>query len=51
MAKIAGVAPEPGDVVRYPDSAAQHKALFIGGITEWLAQQLRPGTQLAGNVQ
>jgi dienelactone hydrolase len=49
--KIMAAAPEPSDVVRYPDSAAQHKAIFIGGVTEWLAQQLRSGAQIASKDQ
>jgi dienelactone hydrolase len=42
--KIAGAAPAPNDVVRYADNSAQHKAIFLVGITGWLSQQLHPGT-------
>jgi hypothetical protein len=38
--KIAAAAPAPEDVIQYPDNEAQHKAVFLGGITEWLSQQL-----------
>jgi dienelactone hydrolase len=49
--KIASAAPKSDDVVRYPDPAAQHKAIFLGGVTEWLAKQLQPGTQMASKVK
>ncbi|WP_213805464.1 alpha/beta hydrolase [Granulicella sp. dw_53] len=45
--KIAGAAPRTIDVVHYPDKEAQHKSVFLGGITEWLANQLHPRTVMA----
>lgn len=42
--KIAGAAPGTNEVIRYADNEAQHKAIFLGGITEWLAEQLHPVT-------
>lgn len=32
--KIAGAAPGTNEVIRYADNEAQHKAIFLGGITE-----------------
>ncbi len=49
--KIANAAPKMKDVVNYPNQEAQHKAVFIGGITEWLAEQLRRGTVMASKTQ
>jgi hypothetical protein len=45
--KIASAAPKSDEVVRYPDPAAQHKAIFLGGVTEWLALQLNPKEDMA----
>lgn len=42
--KLADAAPRADEVVRYTDNQAQHKAVFLGGITEWLAQNLHPDT-------
>lgn len=42
--KIAGAAQGTNEVIRYADNEAQHKAIFLGGITEWLAEQLHPVT-------
>ncbi|MCU1321303.1 MAG: hypothetical protein JWM43_952 [Acidobacteriaceae bacterium] len=49
--KIAGAAPKADEVVHYPDNEAQHKAVFLGGVTEWLALQLRPGSMMAANLR
>lgn len=49
--KIAKAAPDTHDVVHYQDHEAQHKAVFLGGITEWLSQQLHPGTVVANQLQ
>jgi len=38
--KIAKVAPAPGEVMRYPDIAAEAKALGANGILKWLGEQL-----------
>jgi hypothetical protein len=48
--KIASAALKPDEVVQYPDKTAQHKAVFLGGVTEWLAKQLRPETTMASKV-
>jgi hypothetical protein len=48
---IASAAPKTDEVVHYPNKEAQHKAVFLGGITEWLSQQLRPGTVMASTGQ
>jgi len=45
--KIANAAPRPDEVVHYSDKNAQHKAVLLGGITEWLAKQLNPATTIA----
>jgi hypothetical protein len=50
-AKIAGAAPKTDEVVHYPDKEAQHKAIFLGGVTEWLAERLHPGTVTASTGQ
>lgn len=47
--KIAAAAPKADDVVHYPDGEAQHKAVFLGGITEWLARRLNPRAAMASN--
>ncbi len=50
--KIANAAPKRDDVVQYPDKTAQHKAIFLGGVTEWLSIQLRaPSSAMANNTQ
>jgi len=38
--KIAKAAPEPSDVMRYADIAAEAKALGTNGILKWLGEQL-----------
>jgi hypothetical protein len=50
--KRAAAAPSQKDVIQYRDNDAQHKAVYLGGITEWLSQQLLPsGTfQARGNT-
>jgi hypothetical protein len=48
--KIAGSAPAPNDVVRYADNTAQHKAVFLVGITGWLSQQLHPEATVASQA-
>lgn len=49
--KLAKAATETAEVVRYPDKDAQHKAVFPGGVTEWLSWQLRSETVLASTGQ
>ncbi len=49
-AKIASAAPKPDEVVHYPDNQAQHKAIFLGGVTEWLSLHLQPrSTMMVSN--
>jgi len=45
--KIADVAPRPGDISRYRDSAAEKKALGADGIVGWFGEQLKPETVTA----
>ena len=40
--KLAEAAPRADEVVRYADDQAQHRAVSLDGITQWLAQQLHP---------
>ena len=41
--KVAKAAPTPDEVVRYPDIAAEAKALGSNGIVKWLGEQLGAG--------
>ncbi len=41
--KIAGALPAAGQVMRYPDTAAEAKALGANGIVKWLGEQLDAG--------
>ena len=41
--KIAHAAPAPDEVMRYPDIAAEAKALGTNGIVKWLGEQLGSG--------
>ena len=50
-AKIASAAPKTDVVVHYADRAAQHKAVFLGGATEWLALHLKPEANIANMHQ
>ena len=41
--KIAKAVPDPDEVVRYPDTAAEAKALGSNGIVKWMGEQLGSG--------
>lgn len=47
--KLADAAPRADEVVRYADSQAQHRAVSLDGITQWLAQQLHPDSVRSGD--
>jgi dienelactone hydrolase len=49
--KIAKAAPRADEVVHYANREAQHKAVFLGGISEWIAGQLHSETTLASKEQ
>ena len=49
--RIARAAPRPDEVVQYPDRTAQHKAIFLGGVTQWLSVQLHPTTVMATSAR